>query len=334
MTSEFERRRGVTRVELLALGCVLGVLASLLAPAVQGLREQGRRRQCADNARRLAGACLQHEAAQQFLPSGGWGWAWCGDPDRGFGRTQSGGWLFSILPYLEQRTVHAAGLGLSGAEKRAAIATRASTPVNVFHCPSRRAAVTYPDTWTSWWRNGYVDHTAPRLVAKTDYAANAGAGISSADLPIPMSAAQADSGTFGWARTDDPALGTYCSGVIFYRSQLELALIRDGLSNVYLLGEKFLQTDQYLSSIDRGDNQNAYVGFDWDSQRLTNPAWPPKQDRPGVEDVRSFGSAHGNGFTAVFCDGSVRTVSYAINPETHRRLGHREDRQPADPTDL
>jgi prepilin-type processing-associated H-X9-DG protein len=59
--------------------------------------------------------------------------------------------------------------------------------------------------------------------------------------------------------------------------------------------------------------------------RSTHPIFgQPQQDRPGLE-ITVFGSAHAAGCNFAMCDGSVHTIAYDIDPETHRRLGNRQD---------
>ena len=100
MTHTSRFRRGFTLVELLVVIAIIALLMSLLFPAVQAVRESARRAQCANNVTQMAKASLGHEATQGFFPSGGWGYFWVGDPDRGFGKGQPGGWLYSCLPYM------------------------------------------------------------------------------------------------------------------------------------------------------------------------------------------------------------------------------------------
>ena len=50
----------------------------------------------------MAKACLALESKYQHLPGGGWGWCWAGDPDRGYGAQQPGGWHFNILPFIDR----------------------------------------------------------------------------------------------------------------------------------------------------------------------------------------------------------------------------------------
>ena len=71
-------------------------------------------------------------AAHGFLPTGGWGYGWVGDPDLGFGRSQPGGWPFSLLPYLEQPALHSLGAGNDDIEKTRAVEQLASTPLTMF----------------------------------------------------------------------------------------------------------------------------------------------------------------------------------------------------------
>ncbi len=106
-----------TLVELLVVITIIGILISLLLPAVQSAREAARRLQCSNNLKQFGLAALNHEEANGFLPSSGWGWTWVGDPDRGFGARQPGGWIYNLLPYLEQETLHSLGAGKSASEK-------------------------------------------------------------------------------------------------------------------------------------------------------------------------------------------------------------------------
>ena len=61
----------------------------------------------------------------------------------------------------------------------------------------------------------------------------------------------------------------------------------------------------------------------------TGPYWPPMQDQPGVSGGGTysyiFGGPHPNSFNMVFCDGSVQTIPYNINPVIHDYLGGRND---------
>ena len=145
-------RAGFTLVELLVVIAIIGILISLLLPAVQAAREAARRAQCVNNLKQLGLACLNHESAVKTFPTGGWAFCFLGHPDCGVGASQPGGWLFNILPYLEQSPLYKLQQGLTSGSipttLQVAAQTVIQTPLAAFYCPSRRPVQTYPNLTT------------------------------------------------------------------------------------------------------------------------------------------------------------------------------------------
>ncbi len=315
---------GFTIVELLVVIAIIGILIALLLPAVQAAREAGRRIQCANHLKQLGLAALEHESQQRHFPTGGWGWDWVGDPDRGSGRKQPGGWVYNILPFMEQAVLHNLGAGKAEAEKRLDARTLARTPLELMNCPSRRGTQRYPMVKAGNFVafNAADNEPADRVVARGDYAINAGSQLLDEYWPGPPTLAAGDAPGFPWH--DPRAL----DGISFERSEIQAAHVRDGLSNTILLGEEYLNPDHYDTGLEPCDNENVYSGFDNDNSRSTYD--PPMQDRPGYTDTFRFGGPHPGICQFVFCDGSVHRINFTINPTTFRLLGGRKDGQPVD----
>jgi prepilin-type N-terminal cleavage/methylation domain-containing protein len=308
--------QGFTLIELLVVIAIIGILIALLLPAVQKVREAANRARCGNNLKQMALGAHNHESVHGILPTGGWGWLWIGDPDRGADKKQPGGWVYNILPYVEQGALYKLGEGMSESEKAKINKDRMRIPHPVFNCPTRRTGGPYPNPAKVYYKNAENPLTE---LARADYAANAGDQFSNEFNGGPNTLEHGDT-TFNWGSPPPPEK---YSGIVFLRSEIRFSQITRGISNTFLFGEKFLAPSEYTTGDDPGDNESMYVGFDNDTNRVT--LYPPRRDAQGEpQPTKLFGSAHADGFNMAYCDASVPFLSYSIDPQVFKQSGNRK----------
>ncbi len=198
------RKTGFTLVELLVVIAIIGILVSLLLPAVQYARESARAASCWNNQKQLGIALHLYHDVHRRLPPG-----WAGSsPDNGWG------WCSAILPQLEQNDLFnklRRDLPIDDPLNQQA----RETPLPILLCPSDGVK----STFTIFGGLGDVEFgnmdvgTPLFNVSRTNYV-----------------------GVFGTEEIEDaPADG---NGTFFFQSQMSLADLRDGLSNTLIVGER------------------------------------------------------------------------------------------------
>jgi prepilin-type N-terminal cleavage/methylation domain-containing protein len=293
------RRKGFTLIELLVVIAIIGILVSLLLPAVQATREVARKAQCSNHLKELSLAFHSHHNAHGLFPSaGGPDWTWHmtyinGQP--AIAPNQHGGWGFQILPYIEAEHIWEGSNAVSDIDKSI---VAISTPNPLFFCPSRRS---------------------PEVVVAADWYQHPNSGR-----------------TFGHAKTDYAAAShdttsNYPRGIgaVTQMTPTRIADIRDGTTKTMLLGEKQMNLTM-LGKMQASDNEGYTCGWNHDVMRYTSrEPGPDYYGNADAWDLRGdrFGASHPIGLNIALVDGSVRFIPYEIDLEVFSRLGHRADGQ-------
>jgi prepilin-type N-terminal cleavage/methylation domain-containing protein/prepilin-type processing-associated H-X9-DG protein len=320
---------GFTLVELLVVITIIGILISLLLPAVQAAREAARRTQCINHLKQMGLAALNHESAMRCFPTGGdtpWpvleNYITNGQPNEA--AKQGMGWAYQILPYLEQEAVYN-------------ITTQAQieqVAISFYFCPSRRRPtrqdVRYLMDYAAATPGKVIRNSDGTVTNERDSVRSLWGGRDGADVRWEIS-------------SDQPNL---YEGIIvrtnwWYPVQkfqggsppCTFGDIKDGGSNTIMFGEKWLNSDRYLSG-DWHDDRGWTDGWDPDTMRSTSFAPYQDTNRGIANEGYQFGSAHASGFNVCFGDGSVRPLSYSIDRDVFNFLGNRQDRQPVDASKL
>jgi prepilin-type N-terminal cleavage/methylation domain-containing protein len=310
-------RRAFTLVELLVVIAIIAVLMALLVPAVQSAREAARRMQCQGNLRQLALACRSYATRQgenpALPPTGNDSFPRMGDPNV----VPSGGWLYAILPFVEQQPLSDLGLGLTGTALNAAITTRVGTPLSLYVCPNRGPALFDTPAVAFQTGNGTNINPRPPRAARSDYA-----------------------GCYSARGIRVTGGGQGALDYWDYSSQAprQLRSITDGAANVFLCGERYLDPDQYRppASVNAECNNRGWSApaegdvYSTVSEANGTPI-PPLSDTIGVSrcttDSRlpgTFGGPHVVQYMAMV-DGAVRAVGFEIDPAIFKALGNISD---------
>ncbi|WP_419192588.1 DUF1559 domain-containing protein [Kolteria novifilia] len=294
-------RAAFTLVELLVVIAIIGVLVSLLLPAVQQAREAGRRMQCGNNLKQLGVALHTYAEAHGVLPPGGM----CDNELS---------WLVMILPMTERQSLYDQfslvagpyeGSGGTGPGKNEHALNRIPT----FLCPTASSDLANynperipPNTGTFPYTTHYYGVMGP-------------IGTN----PVTGSAYTSDSRGSAYASIAQ-------QGMLYNDSSVRFAQVTDGLSKTFLIGEtSWTGYDRYRSWVRGCDPYSNGLAM----AAAKNARYQPSGfSNIGAFNEGAFGSNHPGGVHFLNADGSLVFLSENVDFETFLGLSSRNGGEP------
>lgn len=307
-------------MELLTVIAVISVMTALLMPAVQSAREAARRMACQNHLKQIGLAIHLHHDTLGYLPTSGNNGT-ISHPEAAPANSnvfQQAGMFYQILPYLEQQNaVHSSDSAVT------------SLAVPVYYCPTRRATIKRDDGTGAMV--GLNDYAVPLWKNST---AGGGLGGNSPGCWNMWSDAVGDEVNHPFYRNTVFVRGGK-GQTAFAKSRW--SDVTDGLSNVIMVAEKFVDPSRYQPvSLPADPPQGAFPtlsftdmgythGWNWSTVRCS--MYGPIRDQPygAIAYWQMFGSAHQFGIQALHADGSVRQVNYSIANPLFQLLCRKDD---------
>ena len=295
-------KHGFTLVELLVVITIIGVLISLLLPAVQAARETARRMSCSNNLKQIGLGLHMYHDSYNMLPAGWRGY----DPSDGsphwFG-LPGWAWSASILPYMEQAAIYDSVIYFDQPIHDASNDAARVAKIGIFRCPTDIGENTFD---------------------------LAGGGPSVGTPPaFPIKLATGNYiGVFGTFDFHDvcnpsnptpPYNGCKGNGTFYLNDQIRFADIHDGLSNTLIVGERSSQwyPSTWVGVVTGGQHAVARVAG------LACSSHHEEEEEEDDHEAHAFSSMHVGGTNFLFGDGSVKMISESIDQDVFKALATR-----------
>ncbi len=272
------RRSGFTLIELLVVIAIIAVLIGLLLPAVQKVRALADLTKCQNNLKQIGIAIHDyHDVYKKFPPARLYPFYW--------EFTVEKGWMYQILPYIEQEILYKQAEVSEPAFEQAQ-----AVPIGIYLCPS--------DPRTADVGSGGISSGANISAGLTWYV-----GVAGSVGPDPFVAT--NSATYGIFQPN----GT---GV-------RIEHVTDGTSQTLMVGERPPAPDLYWGWWAWSDYDNVLATQNTVSWYYGGCPTPAVFSPGNLKDpchTNHFWSFHDNGGNWLYGDGSVKFLPYAGMPIT------------------